>query len=74
MATVPVEQRDVYTIPEISRRLGWGMRQTYEAARRGTIPVLVLGERRYVVPKVRFERWLAGEAADTDGDAKPTAA
>ena len=74
MATVPVEERDVYTIPETAKRLGYGLRQTYELARLGRIPAVKLGMRRYVVPKARFERWLAGEGPGAADDGGATAA
>ena len=72
MATEPV-QRDVLTIKEASQRLGIGLRQAYELARLGQIPAVKLGMRRYVVPKARFEKWLAGEA-DGAADGRATAA
>ena len=52
------------TVPEAGRRLGLGKNASYEAARRGELPVLRFG-RKLRVPRVAFERLLA--------DAKPSA-
>ena len=51
------------SVPEAGRRLGLGKNASYEAARRGELPVLRFG-RKLRVPIVAFERLLA--------DAKPS--
>ena len=53
---------DTLTIEQAARRLGIGRNQCYEAAHRGDIPVIRIGK-RLIVPRVAFERMLAGEAA-----------
>ena len=52
------------SVPEAGRRLGLGKNASYEAARRGELPVLRFG-RKLRVPLVAFERLLA--------DTKPSA-
>lgn len=46
------------SVPEAGRRLGIGRNAAYEAAHRGDIPAIRIG-RRYIVPRVAFERMLA---------------
>ena len=45
------------SVPEAGRRLGLGKNASYEAARRGELPVLRFG-RKLRVPRVAFERML----------------
>jgi len=52
------------SVPEAGRRLGLGKNASYEAARRGELPVLRFG-RKLRVPIVAFDRLLL--------EAKPTA-
>jgi len=52
------------SVPEAGRRLGLGKNASYEAARRGELPVLRFG-RKLRVPVVAFERLLI--------EARPTA-
>lgn len=40
----------VISIPEAGRFIGIGRAASYEAARRGVLPTIRLGKRRYVVP------------------------
>ena len=51
--------RAVYTVDEVSGLLGLSRGMTYELVRDGTIPAQRLG-RRWVIPKARFDGWLAG--------------
>ena len=60
--------RQVLTIPEVCEALGIGRNQAYEAIHRGEIPSIRIG-RRLVVPKVAFERMLAGDVAARIGHA-----
>ena len=60
--------RQVLTIPEVCEALGIGRNQAYEAIHRGEIPSIRIG-RRLVVPKVAFERMLAGDVAERMGHA-----
>ena len=52
------KQPETYSVPEAGRRLGLGRNASYEAARRGELPVLRFG-RKLVVPRIAFERMLA---------------
>ena len=52
------------SVPEAGRRLGLGKNASYEAARRGELPVLRFG-RKLRVPRVAYERMLT--------ETKPTA-
>ena len=52
------------SVPEAGRRLGLGKNASYEAARRGELPVLRFG-RKLRVPRVALERLLS--------ETKPTA-
>lgn len=56
--------RAVYTVTEVAQLLGLSRSVTYDLVREGTIPAQRLG-RRWVIPKGRFESWLAGTQ---DGD------
>ena len=51
-------QSETYSVPDAGRRLGLGRNASYEAARRGELPVLRFG-RKLVVPRIAFERMLA---------------
>lgn len=53
---------DVLTLADVAARLGIGRNQAYEAVRAGKIPALRLG-RRWLVPRVAFDRMLSGDAA-----------
>jgi excisionase family DNA binding protein len=62
------------SVPEAGRRLGLGKNASYEAARRGELPILRFG-RKLRVPNVALERMLsearpaslvAGAASTTD--------
>ena len=50
------------SVPEAGKMLGIGRNASYEAAHRGDIPVIKIGD-RYRVPFVRLKKMLAGEAA-----------
>ena len=52
------------SVPEAGRRLGLGRNASYEAARRGELPVLRFG-RKLRVPIIAFERLLAGTKPST---------
>ena len=45
------------SVPDAGRRLGLGRNASYDAARRGDLPVLRFG-RKLVVPRVALERML----------------
>jgi excisionase family DNA binding protein len=55
-----LEKPDTYSVPEAGRRAGLGRNAAYAAARRGEIPTIQFG-RKLRVPRVAFERLLAGE-------------
>lgn len=52
------EKRKTYSIEEAAELLGIGRNQAYEAAKRGDIPVIRIGARRMLVPKLAFDRLL----------------
>jgi excisionase family DNA binding protein len=52
------EAKLTLSVPEAGRRLGLGKNASYEAARRGELPLLRFG-RKLVVPRIAFERMLA---------------
>jgi excisionase family DNA binding protein len=66
------DKRVTLTIAEAAARLGIGLNQTYEAARRGEIPALRVGK-RLLVPRAAFEAKLA-DASVPQGKAKKAAA
>ncbi|MFC1902943.1 helix-turn-helix domain-containing protein [Chloroflexota bacterium] len=47
----------VFTIPEVAKMLGISRNFGYEMARRGELPVISLGRRRFV-PRASFAEWL----------------
>jgi hypothetical protein len=53
---------DVQTMKTTAERLQIGIRQAYEAARRGDFPAIKIGG-RWLVSIKRFERWLNGDEA-----------
>lgn len=50
--------RDAFSIEEVARRLGLSRAAAYRAAASGDIPALKIGA-RVVVPRVRYEKFLA---------------
>ena len=52
------KERRTYSIDEAAQLLGIGRNQAYEAAKRGDIPVIRIGARRMLVPKVALDRLL----------------
>ena len=61
-ATIPV--------PEGGRYIGLGRSASYEAARRGILPTLKVGERRVVVPSARLAQLLGADLVSQGGDAR----
>jgi excisionase family DNA binding protein len=53
---------DVISLEEVAARLGIGRNQAYEAVQAGKIPALRFG-RRWLIPRVAFDKMLAGENA-----------
>ena len=51
-----------YSVEQAAKMLGVGRNSAYEAARRGEIPVIKIGN-RLLVPKTAFDRLLNGPAA-----------
>jgi len=64
--------RVVMTVPEAGAKLGLGRNASYAAAARGEIPVIKIGA-RFKVPKVAFERMLAGAGTGSNGPEKVVA-
>jgi len=59
------EDRKIMTVPEAGRiYYGLGRSASYDAARRGELPTIRVG-RKLVVPVVRMEKILIGEAGDS---------
>ena len=58
-ATTPSHQKkaETYSVPEAGRIVGLGKNASYDAARRGELPVLRFG-RKLRVPSVALERML----------------
>jgi excisionase family DNA binding protein len=54
------EPEPTYSVPEAGRRAGLGRNASYAAAKRGEIPTMRFG-RKLRVPRLAFERRLAGE-------------
>lgn len=52
-------ERQTYTVDEAAGVLGVSRGVAYEQVREGVIPSLRLGK-RWVIPKARFDAWLAG--------------
>jgi len=52
-----MSDRHTYTVPEFARMLGVGKNQGYEAAKRGEIPTIKIGN-RLLVPKAAGDRLL----------------
>ena len=59
------DDRLVLAIEEAGKLLGLGRSGTYEAARRGDIPVLRIG-RRWLVPRVALDKMLADTGKDAE--------
>jgi excisionase family DNA binding protein len=53
-----LKQPDTYSVPAAGRRLGLGRNASYQAARRGQLPILRFG-RKLRVPRLAFEKMLA---------------
>ena len=53
----------VASIAEVSKTLGTGINQTYEAAHKGEIPIIKIGN-RMLVPRAWLDRVLQREPAD----------
>jgi excisionase family DNA binding protein len=53
---------DMITVEDVAARLGIGRNQAYEAVQQGKIPALRFG-RRWLIPRVAFDKMLAGETA-----------
>ena len=53
---------DAFTVEEAARILGISRSHAYELAAAGRLPgALRIGERRWIVSRRMFERWLNGE-------------
>ncbi|MBE3204371.1 helix-turn-helix domain-containing protein [Frankia sp. CH37] len=53
-------KRLTYTVDEVAVLLGVSRGVAYAMARSGEIPAIRAGERRWVVPRARFEAWISG--------------
>lgn len=52
------------TVDEAAALIGVSRNTLYEAIRRGEVPHLRMG-RRIIIPKARFDEWLAGSRHDS---------
>ena len=52
---------DVMTVEDVATRLGIGRNQAYEAVAAGKIPGAFRLGRRWLIPRVAYEKMLAGE-------------
>jgi excisionase family DNA binding protein len=59
-AALPTHESKTISIDEAARLLGIARNSAYDAAARGEIPTIRIGK-RILVPRVAFERMLAGE-------------
>jgi excisionase family DNA binding protein len=56
-------ERKTYNIPEIAAMLGISRVSAYDLAHSKGFPAIFVGERRIVVPREAFERWLNNATA-----------
>jgi excisionase family DNA binding protein len=61
-----INNKRTLTIEEAAELLGIGRNTTYEAARKGEIPVIRIG-RRLLVPKAALDRMLSIDEEDSLG-------
>ena len=61
----PARTRDVMSVPEAGQRLGLSPKASYDAAARGTFPVIRNGRRKWV-SVAEFDAWLAGACRITN--------
>lgn len=62
-----LEGRATITVAEAASLLGIGLRQAYEAAARGSIPAIRIGERRILIPVAALLALLGGGDAPKEG-------
>ncbi|MGW1677823.1 helix-turn-helix domain-containing protein [Saccharopolyspora sp. NPDC002376] len=55
-------ERQTYTVDEVAKALGVSRGVAYTQVREGAIPSRRMGK-RWIIPKIRFDAWLAGEGA-----------
>lgn len=49
---------DVLTVKQVSRKLGIGINQTYEACEQNLFPCVRFG-RRWIISRTAFDKWLS---------------
>lgn len=54
-----------YTVKEVKEMLGIGENKAYEMVQCGIIPNIKMGK-RYIIPKVAFDNWLANCGEESD--------
>lgn len=63
LAPLPLpEVQPTLTVAEAGRYLGLRKAASYDAARRGAIPTIQMGDRRFLVPTAEFRRVLGIDA------------
>jgi len=64
-------EKDVLTVREVAQRLEIGLASAYAIVKDGTVPSKKIG-RKYLIPRIQFERWLQ-EEEHKDGSHAPHA-
>jgi excisionase family DNA binding protein len=59
---------DVMTVEDVAARLGIGRNQAYEAVARGQVPGAFRFGRRWLIPRVAFDRMLQGDRSSPAAD------
>lgn len=62
MSKKPKIEKAVYTVPEIAALLGINLPNTYRLAKQPGFPAIRISNRRVVVPKDAFHRWLNSQS------------
>nr|WP_202798972.1 helix-turn-helix domain-containing protein [Saccharopolyspora spinosa] len=65
--------RQTYTVDDVAGVLGVSRGVAYEQVRERAIPLMRLAK-RWIIPKARFDAWLAGKGARWDSSTPPRAA
>ena len=58
MSQKPEIEKAVYNVYEVAALLGINLPKAYELARQPDFPAIRVSNRRIVIPKTAFERWL----------------
>jgi excisionase family DNA binding protein len=61
-------ERRTYNIPEVAEILGISRVSAYDLAHSKGFPAIFVGERRIVVPREAFERWMLEAAGQSSSE------